>query len=113
MRITKRLRCEQCELEGWGARLGTYDVLALGDEKVWQLQPRRLPLGMAHLVQPTSDRGKGPFFMLEWSVRGQEEHSLGSATPRYRWRCPNGHERILRGDTLAERWSPRDGTETI
>jgi hypothetical protein len=108
MLLRKRLWCEIDD-----SRMGTYDVLALGDETIWQLRPLRLPRGMAHLVQPTSERREGPFFMLEWSVRGEGEHSLGSAIPRYRWQCPNGHERVLRGDTLPKIWSPRDGTETI
>jgi hypothetical protein len=109
-RLTKHVRCE---VDGCGARLGTYDVLALGDETIWQLRPLRLPRGMAHLVQPTSDRPSGPFFMLEWSVAGEGEHSLGSEIPRYRWRCPHGHERVLRGDTIARTWDYRDGNETI
>jgi hypothetical protein len=51
LRITKHLRCEICD-----DRLGKYQVLALKDETIWQLQPIRLPRGMAHIVQPEETR---------------------------------------------------------
>jgi hypothetical protein len=68
--------------------------------------PSRLPQGMREIVQPDR-KPDGPYFALEWS------RSLDPKIPRYRWRCLNGHDTILRGDTLARTWSPRDGIETV
>jgi hypothetical protein len=103
--VLKRVRCGVCD-----ARLGAYKVLQ--DDGIWRVRTSRLPGGMVEVVQPAR-KPDGPYFALEWSVRGEGERSLGSRIPRYRWRCPQGHERILRGDTLARIWSPRDGTETV
>jgi hypothetical protein len=104
----KRLRCEICN-----DRLGTYEVLALGDESIWQVKRIRLPVGMVNLAQPVEQRPEGAFFLLEWSVRWEQDNSLGSKIPRYRWRDRRGHEQVLRGTRWPSGGSAGDSIETI
>jgi hypothetical protein len=96
--VRKRLRCSRCD-----GRLGTYDVLFDHEYVILEITS-----------QPTVDfqwrRGVEPepkvYFIQEPEGRGRRGN-------RYRWKCGCGARPVLHANTISERWSRRDGTETV
>lgn len=94
----KRLRCANCN-----NRLGAYHVVFSGEYAILECK-----------WGPTPDfawrRGKGPepkvYFVQEPEGRGRRGN-------RYRWKCGCGARPVLHANTISERWSRRDGTETV
>ena len=94
----KRLRCSRCD-----RRLGTYNVLFDGEYVILEITS-----------QPTADfqwrRGLEPEPKVYFI---QEPEGQGRRGNRYRWKCGCGARPVLHANTISERWSRRDGTETV